>query len=196
VKRDPVVAFGKPDFARNPRISEQSSAASAHASGLNGTLFGKERSMTKGGEISRARVLACPSAPVDEHDARVFGVVSGTPDAPEIAYLEEPVPLTPELRALTGELHPGEVFRVTSRCMEGRCREFANGRCSLGDRVVAKLPVASVGLPPCSIRSSCRWFAEQGAKACLRCPQVITFVPSHAKVVEDAAKRKRHLRVV
>jgi hypothetical protein len=133
---------------------------------------------------------------VDADDARVFGVVSGTSDAPEIAYLEEPVPLTAELRALAGELHPGEVFRATNRCMEAGCREYANGRCSLGERIVATLPETSEGLPPCSIRSSCRWFAEHGVKACMRCPQVITFVPSHEGLRSREDKRKRHLRVV
>jgi hypothetical protein len=124
----------------------------------------------------------------------VFGVVAGSEDAPEIAYLQEPVPMTAELRALADGLHAGEVFRTTSRCLESGCREYEGGRCTLGDRIVDTLPVVSEALPPCSIRTSCRWFAEQGPKACQRCPQIVTYVPSRAS--GDDSKTKRHLRVV
>jgi hypothetical protein len=122
--------------------------------------------------------------------------MSGTPEAPELAYLQEPVPMSEELRGLAGELHPGELFRTTGRCLESGCREYANGRCSLGGRVVELLPVVSESLPPCSIRSSCRWFREQGASACQRCPQVITFVPSSETAARDAQRAKRQLRVI
>ena len=150
--------------------------------------------MNQRGDAAEARVYACPSAPAHHEDALVFGVVAGTEDATEIAYLQEPVPMTAELRAMTNGLHAGEVFRTTSRCLESGCREYANGRCTLGDRIVDTLPALSGALPPCSIRTSCRWFAEQGPRACQRCPQIVTFVPSRPS--DANSKTRRHLRVV
>ena len=32
-------------------------------------------------------------------------------------------------------------------------------------------------LPSCSIRNTCRWFADQERAACVRCPQVVTLIP-------------------
>jgi hypothetical protein len=29
-------------------------------------------------------------------------------------------------------------------------------------------------LPPCTIRKECRWFAQEGAAACMRCPEITT----------------------
>ena len=52
------------------------------------------------------------------------------------------------------------------------------GRFHRGERVAHQLEPVVDTLPPCQIRSTCRWFAEQGRQVCLRCPQVITRVPS------------------
>jgi hypothetical protein len=40
------------------------------------------------------------------------------------------------------------------------------------------LPEVTDALPSCQIRPTCRWYAEIGRPACLRCPQVMTLVPS------------------
>jgi len=42
-------------------------------------------------------------------------------------------------------------------------------------------------LPSCQIRDTCRWFAEEGGAACLRCPQVVTLVPSEQNALRHAA---------
>ena len=47
-------------------------------------------------------------------------------------------------------------------------------------------PVVS-DLPSCQIRDTCRWFAEEGGEACLRCPQVVTLVPSDQNALRQAA---------
>jgi hypothetical protein len=36
------------------------------------------------------------------------------------------------------------------------------------------LPAVVDVLPICTIRASCRWYAQEGRDACLRCPQVVT----------------------
>src|SRR5436305_1818361 len=49
-------------------------------------------------------------------------------------------------------------------------------------RTVAFVPPVVESLPPCRIRPSCRWFAEQGKHVCFRCPVIVTdnYVPSPA----------------
>lgn len=121
-----------------------------------------------------SRPLACPSARPDTEGAVIFGVVGGTPAEPRIAYLGRPVAPTPEILALAAPVEPAAVFRFGGRCAESGCRHFAAGRCSLGERLVQLLPVASDRLPPCALRPACRWWQEQGPAACRRCPQVVT----------------------
>ena len=123
-----------------------------------------------------ASPLTCPSSQPDITDARIFGVIGGTPQEPRVGYLKADAVVTPELMDQLGEVEPTQVFRFAGRCEEGRCAQFANGRCSLGERIAKFLPVVSETLPSCLIRATCRWHAESGPAACLRCPQVTTLV--------------------
>ncbi len=36
------------------------------------------------------------------------------------------------------------------------------------------LPAVVDALPPCTIRKDCRWYAQEGAAACRRCPEITT----------------------
>ena len=87
----------------------------------------------------------------------------------------------------TGALNPIEVFRFAARCEEGRCGQYADGRCSLGQRLVDGLEEVVDALPSCTIRATCRWYAEQGRPACLRCPQVVTLIPRGVDRLSRAA---------
>jgi hypothetical protein len=142
------------------------------------------------------RTLLCPSARPEDEDAHVFGVAVGTAEKPEVAYLDEPQPLTPDVLALSDGLPPDQVFRITSRCVESKCVNW-QGRCTLGDDIVRTVPEVVAQLPPCSIRSACRWFAENHVAACLRCPQIVTRAPDLADTstgTEHPLKKK--LRIV
>ena len=48
---------------------------------------------------------------------------------------------------------------------------------TLAQRIVETLDPVVDALPSCLVRASCRWYAEQGAQACFRCPQVVTVIP-------------------
>ncbi len=80
-------------------------------------------------------LYSCPSAQPDMKDARALGVVSGTPDAPRIAYLKAEARVDEAALAKLGDIDPTHVFRFSARCEEGRCGQFKDGRCSLGARV-------------------------------------------------------------
>lgn len=129
----------------------------------------------------------CPSAQPDMAGARVFGIVTGTEDAPAVTWLEKPVPVTPELLAKTGEIEPQRVFRITATCQESLCVHFDGARCKLARRIVDILPPVVEALPPCSLRATCRWFTQEGKAACLRCPQVITHTHDPGEDVVRAA---------
>src|SRR5258708_6218689 len=110
--------------------------------------------------------------------ARIFGVLSGSSDEPRVAYLKPGVRVHKSMLAQLGaSLEPTEVFRFAASCEEHRCSHFDGTRCQLGERIARELNPVVDALPPCQIRVTCRWFAEQGGPVCLRCPQIVTRVP-------------------
>jgi hypothetical protein len=119
----------------------------------------------------------CPSAQPDMEGARVFGVIAGTPEAPRVAYLTKGTTVDPATYTGLEGVGPTHLFRFAARCEEARCVHYGGGRCALADRIAKKLDPVVDSLPPCLIRPECRWYAEQGGDACLRCPQVVTMIP-------------------
>ena len=123
------------------------------------------------------RVLQCPSAQPDMEGARIFGLIGGTVEQPRIQYLKKSAVVGKDSMSKVGDIDPTKVFRYAANCEESRCQHFSEGTCSLARRVANQLtPVVDVA-PSCQIRNTCRWHAEQGVHACLRCPQVITMIP-------------------
>lgn len=120
-------------------------------------------------------------------DARVFGVLAGKPEERRVGYLERAVELTPELARALDNVPPTQVLRIAARCEEQRCGHFDGVRCTLAERIRASLPSVVDSLPPCAIRSSCRWYAEQGREICFRCPQVATLNADNGDGVLRAA---------
>ncbi len=131
--------------------------------------------------------LLCPSAQPDMEGARVIGMVSGTPEAPQIAYLAPGVEIDPSVTTQLGKLEPTQVFRFAAKCEQSRCSHFNGARCSLVSRVVEQLPEVVDVLPACQVRNDCRWYAEEGGAACRRCPQVITMIPRREDALNRAA---------
>jgi hypothetical protein len=75
---------------------------------------------------------------------------------------------------MAAPLKPTEVFRLAATCAEHKCPHFDGADCRLATRVAKMLPPVVDSLPPCVIRKECRWFSQEGAAACMRCPQVTT----------------------
>jgi hypothetical protein len=121
--------------------------------------------------------LDCPSAQAGAEDARVFGVLTGTSDAPRVGYLTATQPVSDDLLALAAPAKPTAVFRIAARCETNGCKHFQGNACTLAQRIVEGLAPVVNALPPCGIRPTCRWFRQEGRNACLRCPQVITDKP-------------------
>ena len=118
--------------------------------------------------------IDCPSAQATADNARVFGVITGTPEAHRVGYLTEAMPLSEELLAIAGSAKPTQLFRIAATCAGDGCKHFKGSTCSLAQRIVDGVPAVVNGLPACLIRSTCRWFRQEGKEACFRCPQIMT----------------------
>lgn len=117
--------------------------------------------------------LRCPSAQPEMPQAQVLGVVRQTADGPRVSYVSGVAPVTEDLLSAATP-SPTMVLRFAAQCEMSRCRHFGGGSCTLASRIAMILPKVTQTLPACSIRRSCRWFAEQGGTICLRCSQVVT----------------------
>lgn len=126
------------------------------------------------GRAKRPADLLCPSAPPDWKDAVAIGIVGGSVEAPRVTSLATPVPVTEALLKLAEPVAPTEVFRFAAPCANDGCRHYGHGACRLAAKVVQMLAPATEQLPHCLIRANCRWFAQEGRAACMRCPQVVT----------------------
>lgn len=132
-------------------------------------------------------MLFCPSAQPDVGEGLVFGVVGGTPNDPRVSYLESPLPVTPELLELSEPVHPTEVFRFGAPCAQNGCQHYDGHRCGLIQQIVAGIPPVASTLAPCRLRPRCRWWHEEGAAACGRCPLVVTEQPNPSPEMARAA---------
>ena len=124
--------------------------------------------------MARDGELLCPSSRGTLEGSRLIGVVTSQAGGPRVVPTERAVPVTPEILELAGPVAPTEVFRFASPCQTGRCPHFQNQACQLAVRSVDLLGPVVDELPKCSIRSECRWFRQEGAAICKRCPQVVT----------------------
>ena len=130
----------------------------------------------------------CPSSQPDKNDALVFGIVEGTVESPKISYLKRSQPIkeiTPSI-----EVKPTEMLRIASSCQEKGCSHFDGTDCRLAAKIVERLPAVTEALPPCQIRSDCRWWKQEGKSACLRCPQLVTENYYGSSLLEQVAEPK------
>jgi hypothetical protein len=132
--------------------------------------------------------LLCPSAQPEMAGSRVLGVVGGTAETPELAYLNEHLSVTEDLLAGAAPAKPTEVFRFAAHCEEKACRHFNGTQCSLATRIVQILPAVTEVLPACLIRPTCRWYQQEGRAACQRCPQIVTLTYQPSEDFRRAAE--------
>jgi hypothetical protein len=122
--------------------------------------------------------------------ARVFGVIRGTPAEPRVAYLREALPVTEKLLELAQPAEPPEVFRFAAPCAGKACQHFDGVNCALVTKLTPSLPKVIDGIPPCSLRPDCRWWQQEKAAACARCPQVVTEMYHPTEALRTAADPK------
>ena len=118
--------------------------------------------------------LLCPSAAAEPGRSVVFGVAGAASRSGEVAYLSSPVPVPEDVVARTAPVPPNAVLRTAAPCAGAGCRHFSGHNCTLIERIAAALDPVVDRPPACAIRGTCRWWAEQGRAACVRCPQIVT----------------------
>jgi hypothetical protein len=129
--------------------------------------------MTGSRVSKRSKSLMCPSAEPDMDGSLIFGIVTGTPEQPELVHLPQVKEIPPELLTLESPVKPTEIFRIAASCVENDCAHFDGTRCRLIGRIVDGLPTVTESLPPCPIRANCCWWQQEGQEACRRCLQIV-----------------------
>jgi hypothetical protein len=117
--------------------------------------------------------LMCPSAEPEMDGSVIFGMVVGTATAPKLLHFDRVKQIPPELLALESPVKPTEIFRIAATCIENGCEHFDGTNCRLTSRIIDELPAVTVQIPACPIRSTCRWWHQEGVSACQRCQQVV-----------------------
>lgn len=106
----------------------------------------------------------------------MFGIVGGDTGNPRLSYLQKGVVVPEEMLVPPAGISPTRIFRFAGECVGAQCAQFGGGQCQLGTKISQMLDPVTDAPPACTIRATCRWFAENGTAACVRCPQVVTTV--------------------
>lgn len=117
----------------------------------------------------------CPSAPCQE-GATLLAIRI---DEEHLAYVSPAIQVTREfVEREGGRGRPEARFRFSSTCQEGACPQWTGTRCGVADLAVneaARVGMAlPTSLPACSIRRTCRWYSQDGRKACTICPLIVS----------------------
>jgi hypothetical protein len=117
---------------------------------------------------------SCPSA-VAQPGATLVGMVNGDGT---VGFIETPITIDEDFFATVesaGELE--RAFRFSTPCIQNGCKQWKDGNCTVIQRIIAADPAwpqQQPQLPACSIRATCRWYAQEGAEACAYCRVITT----------------------
>ena len=116
---------------------------------------------------------SCPSSTASE-GAVLLGVINNNGT---LGYITNKTEVTGELYdEILKKAAPEKHFRFSNQCIESGCRQWQSGKCSVIKKIMSDNEELELEqqLPACSIRPSCRWYYQEGAKACSFCPYIIT----------------------
>ncbi len=94
-----------------------------------------------------------------------------------IAYAADRLELSNEFVEVAKQADsPERMFRFASPCRNKGCLQWAGDQCGVINRLLeVNSHIEAEGtLPQCSIRLQCRWFNQEGERACALCPYIIT----------------------
>lgn len=116
----------------------------------------------------------CPSATCSK-GASLLGIVQSDKT---IALLETPIKISNafiETAHKYGE--PEKRFRFADKCVKSGCGQWTGKSCGIMNELAASNPSIKNDndeLPQCFIRPTCRWYSQEGGKACKICLFVVT----------------------
>lgn len=107
--------------------------------------------------------------------AILLGIVN---EKNEIDFIANSIKITEAFVQSSKEVDkaPEKRFRFSNICIQSGCKQWTGNRCGVIDEVLNMVEEKywKNNLPRCSIRQTCRWFAQSGANACKVCPLIIT----------------------
>lgn len=116
----------------------------------------------------------CPSSTSHE-GALLLGVVQGDQT---VALLNTDLTVDASFVAKAeAEGFPEKRFRFAGKCVKSGCKQWTGTKCGVikeFSEYNPHLDNMEFPLPDCIIRNRCRWFSQEGNKACIICPYVIT----------------------
>jgi hypothetical protein len=121
-------------------------------------------------------VLTCPSSD-SAHGNLLIGIVRADGS---VAPIHPPLGIDDDFVRKAGEasqLPPEARFRLAGPCLTTSCRQWTGTRCAVGDAVADASPSRPERLPACAIRSTCRWWSQNGPAACRSCALVVHTPP-------------------
>ncbi len=116
--------------------------------------------------------LLCPSY-FCKPGAQLFGIVN---EVGRINYLRAPLEIDETFvsEAQKGR-DPEKRFRFAGACVKNGCKNWneSSAKCTLIDTIIEAFDNTGKELNNCSIRNSCRWYAQEGRMACANCSQIV-----------------------
>lgn len=116
----------------------------------------------------------CPSSTCHE-GAIILGVVQGDQ---KVALLNAGLVADVSFVEKANEIgRPEKRFRFADKCIQCGCKQWTGKECGVIKEFSdanQHLTIDNYELPHCVIRTQCRWYSQEGAKACIICPYVVT----------------------
>lgn len=116
----------------------------------------------------------CPSSTCKE-GALILGVVQGNKT---VALLNAGLIADQSFVEKAKELgRPEKRFRFANQCIQCGCKQWTGKECGVAKEFSEAnnhVPDDNENLPDCMIRQQCRWYSQEGGRACRICPFVIT----------------------
>ena len=132
-----------------------------------------------------AAPLLCPSSRCNE-GAVLLGIIGRDG---QVGYIRPALTVTQDfVEAAQGGRRPEHRFRFAAPCEGTACVHWTGVECGIiGDALSAAKSISpdqspSEQLPNCTIRSQCRWFAQEGSQACGVCRFVFNYLPAQSAV--------------
>jgi hypothetical protein len=117
---------------------------------------------------SNKKQLKCPSSQLS-NSSELFGIIN---DNGVVNYLDNTLKVNDSFIDDISKNDSLETkFRFASKCIETGCGHWSNNSktCSLAEEIVSKFNKKPDTLQYCAIRNDCRWYSQEGSKACIGC---------------------------
>lgn len=120
--------------------------------------------------MNKNDIFLCPSAPLT-NESFLFGRID---KHGQVQYMDGVISV--HLNTFEKIKCPEKHFRFTMPCKSTECAQWQNGKCSIGTTLkLSDISHLDHSISEnCAIKSSCRWFYQEGETACYSCKYLRT----------------------